>query len=228
MLRSQTGKQMTADQIYQYIQAPELLNQESLPFLKELTERYPAFEAGWMLYLRNLKNLNDASFEQELFNGAIRIQDRRKLYLFLNETDKEPELSTTAKPADNKDDIFKMIFPAEYKLEATEKTDEPPEEIARSIRKKTGKGAGLIEKFLEAQPKMPQINDKESVSPTESKPTQDDGNEEFVTETLASIYAQQGYHKKAIQIFEKLSLKYPEKSTYFADQIEKIKYLMNN
>jgi len=219
---------MTADQIYQYMQSPGLLNQESLPFLKELTERYPAFEAGWMLYLKNLKNLKNASFEQELISGAIRIQDRRKLYLFLNEMVKEPEPAIITSPVEDKDDIFDLIFPAEYRLETTEKVEESLEEIARSIQKKSVKGVRLIDKFLEAQPKMPQIKETESVSPMESSSAQDDVNEEFVTETLASIYAQQGYYKKAIQIFEKLSLKYPEKSTYFAAQIEKTKNLMNN
>ncbi len=213
---------MKADQIYQYLKAPGLLNQESLPFLKELTERYPAFEAGWMLYLKNLKNLDDASFEHELINGAIRIQDRRKLYLFLNETKKEPE------PTEKQDAIYNMIFPAEYRLEPNETTQEDSEEIVTSGQKKTGKGIRLIDKFLEAQPKMPPIKEKESDSPMESKSMQDDANEEFVTETLALIYSQQGYYKKALGIFEKLSLKYPEKSTYFAAQIEKIKNLMNN
>lgn len=219
---------MTADQLYRYMQAPELLNQESLLFMKELTERYPAFEAGWMLYLKNLKNLNDASFEQELINGAIRIQNRRKLYLFLNKTEKEPDSATITEPTEKKDDIYNLIFPAEYRLEETKKTEENPEETAHSDQKKPGKGVRLIDKFLEAQPKMPQIKEKESSSPMESQMAQDDVNEEFVTETLATIYAQQGYYKKAIQIFEKLSLKYPEKSTYFAAQIEKIKNLMNN
>ena len=219
---------MTADQLYQYIEAPELMNQQSLPLLKELTERNPSFETGWMLYLKNLKNLNDASFEQELTNGAIRIQNRRKLYLFLNDTDKEPEPDITATPAQDKNDIYNLIFPTKYQLEATKKTDEPLEEIAHSIQNKPGKGVRLIDKFLEAQPKMPPIKDKISGSPLESSSSQDDVNEEFVTETLASIYAQQGYYKKAVQIFEKLSLKYPEKSTYFASQIGKIKLLMNN
>jgi tetratricopeptide (TPR) repeat protein len=219
---------MTANQINQYIEAPELMNRESLPLLKELTERYPAFETGWMLYLKNLKNLDDASFELELTSGAIRIQNRRKLYLFLNDTDKESEQATSSSTAQNKDGIYNLIFPTKYSLEAIEKTDDSIEAIAPSIQNKSGKGDSLIDKFLEAQPKMPQIKDKDSGAPRENNSTQEDANEDFVTETLASIYAQQGYYKKAVQIFEKLSIKYPEKSTYFATQIEKIKHLMNN
>jgi len=48
-------------------------------------------------------------------------------------------------------------------------------------------------------------------------------NEDFVTETLAKIYAQQGNIKKAISAYEKLSLKIPEKSNYFARLIQELK-----
>jgi len=213
---------MTTDQIFRYIQAPENLNQETLPLLKEMMQQYPAFEAGWILYLKNLKNLNDPAFHQELTNNAIRIHDRRKLFVLLNEKVKDSETVQ----ADN--NIYNLIFAPEYQLDAIESAEEPDGEVPGDIRKKSEKKYRLIEKFLEAQPKMPQIKDEEPNSPMQSAKQKQEENDEFVTETLASIFAQQGYYKKAIQIFEKLSLKYPEKSTYFAAQIEKIKNLMNN
>ena len=52
--------------------------------------------------------------------------------------------------------------------------------------------------------------------------------DEFLTETLARIYVKQGYYLKAIQSYEKLSLKIPEKSIYFASQIESVRELIKN
>ena len=81
----------------------------------------------------------------------------------------------------------------------------------------------LIEKFIIANPRIEPAREK-SDKPVEdiSRPFVEEG-VSFVTETLARIYIKQGYFSKAIDIYEKLSLKFPEKSSYFATQIEKVR-----
>ena len=50
--------------------------------------------------------------------------------------------------------------------------------------------------------------------------------DDLMSETLASIYIKQKHYRKAISIFEKLRLKYPEKNTYFADQMSELEKLI--
>ena len=51
---------------------------------------------------------------------------------------------------------------------------------------------------------------------------------EFISETLAMVYASQGYTGKAVQMIKKLMLQYPEKNAYFAALIETVKNLVNH
>jgi hypothetical protein len=53
-------------------------------------------------------------------------------------------------------------------------------------------------------------------------------NNHLMTETLAKVYLEQKKYQRAIQAYEILILKYPEKSSFFADQIKNIKDLQQN
>ncbi|WP_066224106.1 tetratricopeptide repeat protein [Formosa haliotis] len=91
---------------------------------------------------------------------------------------------------------------------------------------KKAKKFELIDKFISSNPK---IDPKKSTSPqlnlAESNLLQP---EALMTETLARIYVEQKNYKKAIQSYNILILKYPEKSGFFADRIKAIKQIQEH
>ena len=83
----------------------------------------------------------------------------------------------------------------------------------------------LIDKFIQGEHKLDPSREskpkKNLAKPYTQRP------DSMMTETLAKVYLQQKNYKKAIQAYEILILKNPEKSGFFADQIRAIKKLSN-
>lgn len=86
----------------------------------------------------------------------------------------------------------------------------------------------LIEKFIKEKPKIDLENNILSINSEIENKNNSETNTSLVSETLADIYYKQGYFEKSIETFEKLALKYPEKSIYFANRISEIKLKINN
>lgn len=99
------------------------------------------------------------------------------------------------------------------------------EEKNQPISDEKKKKLELINKFIESNPKIPAI-DKEKIIP--AKETKEEDTSYLMTETLARVYLEQKKYTKAIQAYEILILKYPEKSSFFADRISDIKILQQN
>ena len=124
----------------------------------------------------------------------------------LSPVDREPE-EETASPA--------TPPPSEDK-------QEEKQEQASGLKSKLD----LIDKFIENNPKIAPVKKdgpSESLIKDEEAPRS-----ALMTETLARVYLEQKKYKKAIQAYKILSLKYPEKSILFADQIEAIKKLRDS
>jgi hypothetical protein len=85
---------------------------------------------------------------------------------------------------------------------------------------------GLINQFIEKQPSISRPK-QEFYSPERAMKRSETFSPAIVTETLANIFRTQGHFEKAIISYEKLQLKFPEKSAYFASLIEQIKKEQN-
>ncbi len=202
---------MNPADIRKYLKNPSLLNDSTLDATKRLTELQPASWLGWALWLRNLKNLNSSLYAESVMQVALRVPNRKWLKEFL-ETPVASELDLPETGHFSIDD---------YELGAT--TDKEDQENTNNQSKME-----LIDRFLSGggtfAKQMPPIE----FSPDNVAQKAIEESDDFVTETFANLLFLQGNLEKAIQSFEKLILKYPEKSIYFAARIEEIKKLKNH
>jgi hypothetical protein len=84
----------------------------------------------------------------------------------------------------------------------------------------------IIERFIQKEPHIQHPSGTKLDNENKAKRSSED-KEELVTETLARIYTEQMLYHKAILTYKKLMLKYPEKSLYFAGQIEQLENKIN-
>jgi tetratricopeptide (TPR) repeat protein len=102
----------------------------------------------------------------------------------------------------------------------------PIEEKVNPIDLEKQKKLALIDKFIEANPKIPPI--KKDAETNIKIELSSENSPYLMTETLARVYLEQNKYDKAIQAYEILILKYPEKSSFFANRISDIKILQQN
>ena len=88
------------------------------------------------------------------------------------------------------------------------------------------KQEAIINKFIQSNPKISAV--KHGTPPSINIDINKEDTTSLMTETLAKVYLEQKKYQKAIQAYEILILKYPEKSSFFADRISDIKILQQN
>lgn len=124
----------------------------------------------------------------------------------------------------------KLSFQEWLQLSKIKPIDRENDSILTDLEQKSDiekqKKIELIDKFIETNPKIVPTK-KPTVTPANID-TSVQENSSLMTETLAKIYLEQKKYQKAIQAYEILILKYPEKSSFFANQILDIKALQQH
>jgi hypothetical protein len=193
--------------------------------------------------------MEDAHFLADMRKTAVYLNDRRKLFFLIEnrffDIDKIEALQHEI-PEDT-DSVFNLN---DFCLSEQEKTSEEPEEIRNlptiltdytnvylsEIPEEKAENTtslqfqDVIDRFL-AQDKISPIKlelngqdeaGKASIPNVEQ--VEDNG---FFSETISKFYIKQRKYNKALEIIRKIVLLYPEKSSYFAVQIQMLEDLVN-
>jgi len=98
---------------------------------------------------------------------------------------------------------------------------EPGQEVQVPTTESPTKESKIIDSFIKNDPQIKALKPHQINNENKAKRSAED-NYDMVSETLAQIYIEQMLYHKAIDTYQKLSLKFPEKSRYFADLIQSL------
>lgn len=214
--------------------------------LKEMVDNYPYFQSARALYLKGLKNVDSFKYNNELKLTAAFTVDRSILFEFITSpsfTNKKTAIhkqisnkiaeKITNQNKTKKEELLSLgeplLFTKNESFSFNEwlqiSTQKPIKRRSDNKEKKEFKKEEIIDKFISSNPKIMAVTKDKTFQIPVSKNIQD---ESLMTETLAKVYVEQKKYENAIQAFRILSLKYPEKSTFFADRIKKIEIFQKN
>lgn len=235
---------MNKEQYINFLSEPEKLTSSSIIDLEKLVCEFPYCASLHILLALCLFLDRNLKFDAQLHKTAAIIGNRKMLKKhidYINDNLEKIQLPDEYEPLDKTIQIEEILKNKKIE-ELKARIELKLAEIERAKKaKKTGvksqssnpnlealdkenKGKSkveLIENFIVSEPsitrKSAQFFDPLDLA---SQSITDQAN--IVSETLAQIYYDQGYKEKAIKIYDKLSLKFPEKSSYFASQIIRI------
>ena len=191
---------------------PHKISQNEAIFIDELVKEFPYFQAARAIQLKNHKNLDSFQFEKILNKTAIYTSHRRILFDFIehnfladNINSKNSKTQKVLKKTESKTFVNWL---EQVNLVPIDRSNESP----------------TIEKFISKKPKLNIKLIEEPVIQNDNESTEL-FKESLVTETLAKLYVEQENYEKAIQTYKILILKFPEKNSYFASAIKKLKKL---
>lgn len=234
-----------------YIDNNDKLDETTRDKLEVMVKQYPYFQTAQLLWAKNLYKVDHPSFNAHISDISTICADRSRLFYLINEekyaiffqkenssshSDRTKSLldsfltTLSKKKEESLPEIESAAISSDYLSYVNQETNDELSTGERSQKSKISmKGQSLIDNFLEKA-----ASNDISIQPLSSTPKQTSETEPategggFLTETLARIYIKQKKYEQALAIIRQLSLKFPKKSAYFADQIRFLEYLIIN
>jgi len=202
--------------------------------IEDFVERYPWCAIGHKSLFTALCRQSEEAWLSYVSKASAYLFNRKTLYDLAHTRSVLPD---TAEPF-LEEILEKSKIPERKVLEEIEIIPDPVERIVMvggDYFAQTELDASLLEeqnpidKFIKINPKLtPVQNVQQTKEEKEEKVSlMNAGEDNFMTETLAKIYADQSLYQLAIESYEKLILLYPKKSDYFASRIQELKSKMN-
>ena len=234
-----------------YIRRPDTLDDSAIVQLQTLAREHPYFHVARILLLQALYRKHDSTYDETLRRTAILVPNREAVFRLTEEPHythpeerkryEEIEDSSDSRTVSLIDNFLEAQTPS---IPVSHPIDAAQDYIGYMMQRETQQGGqrqealpmnggGVVENFLEKEIGRIVLDDNgESVhEETETRNTQkpqNTDNSEILTEIMAGIYIKQGKYENAVKIIRQLSLKYPKKNRYFADQIRFLEKLITN
>ncbi|WP_369048631.1 hypothetical protein [Tenacibaculum sp. UWU-22] len=228
---------MDTENYINILKNPEKIEHDNIGELKYIVNQFPYFQSARVLYLKALKEQESFKYNNELKVTAAYTTDRNVLFNFITakkfnstkQNDSQRVKKTDAsKEKTTPDTVEKQLAlntPFNFNKNENYSFNQWLQLAAKKpiVRKKAINKSLIIDTFIKNNPKIPRAQN--NITPI--KITQNEENNQLMTETLAKVYLEQKKYENAIKAYRILSLKYPEKSGFFADQIKRIQILQN-
>ena len=224
------------------------LNEETLPQLKELVEKYPFYQTARLLYVTNLFRLRHQDFGKELRKASIFLADRSALFSIAESVHYElPQKANHNDQIETESDINRTMSLINTFLSQSS-PDENGKKPHPSLADVTNDYTAFLENMEDAVPEAPksdkQLNggelidnfiastkgkqrfEMEELADDYTSPAISYEEEEIYTENMVNIYIKQGRYKQALEILRKICLSNPKKNANFAAQIQLLEVIL--